>query len=110
MTKSDTPRTDALMERLEREAKPYNYRWHDWADLARSLERELNAALTPPPEGTAIALLRDARPFITGELKLQCRPTETDRECMTRCKAELLDRIDVLTRIDALCPPQRDDA
>jgi hypothetical protein len=38
---STTPRTDALMERLEREARPYNYRWHDWADLARGLELEL---------------------------------------------------------------------
>ena len=42
-------------------------------------------------------LLEEARMFITGEMRLQCLPEESDRACLNRCKADLLRRIDEAT-------------
>lgn len=72
---SDTPRTDAEEQWAE-------WNGNEFQCVHSSFARELELAL------------RDAQQFVTGEMRLQCLPSESDRECLDRVKAGLTQRID----------------
>jgi hypothetical protein len=54
---AETPRTDALARKHDSAHKDHAYRWHDYSDLARQLERELAALRNREPATEAV---RDA--------------------------------------------------
>lgn len=94
---SDTPRTDRLLDFIERDKKDIWQALAAITDWARGLEREsasLDLQLSAVPEAAHTDLLRRLRDFVTGDLKLPCMPSETDRECYNRCRDFLIREVD----------------